>query len=184
MIKLILGMGIPGSGKTTFLKDFAERYKYEYVCADDMRTEFGVSHRDPRVASENPLTYWIWDQIRDRVRALLKEGKTVVLDATFVSADLRREFISLAKKSGAEKVQGVFLDTPSQVAWERSEKRERKISEEVFNDRVKKLKDYPPALDDGFNAIFTIQDYENILKGEIAGHEKKMEYRGSMNSLR
>lgn len=179
MTKLILGIGIPGSGKTTFLEGFAKKYGYEYICADNMRSKLGVSHSDPLVASNNPLTYWIWDEIRNEMNKALQTRKTVVLDATFASVELRQEFIQLARKNGAEKVQGVFLDTPSEIAWQRSEKRERKISKSVFDERVKKIKEDPPSIPDGFDSIFTIQEYENILKGEILNHERKTEYKST-----
>ena len=39
MKKLIMGIGIPGSEKTTVLKTFAEKYNYSYICPDDIRLE-------------------------------------------------------------------------------------------------------------------------------------------------
>lgn len=177
MTKLILGIGIPGSGKTTALKAFAEKYEYEYICADDVRLELGVSPDNPLIASNNSLTYWIWNEIRDKMKNALKQSKTVVVDATFASLDLRKEFIELARENGAEKVQGVFLDTPSEIARERSDGRGRKIPEEVFNERVKKIKENPPSIKDGFDAVFTIKEYEDLFKAETINRERKMPYR-------
>jgi len=37
MKKVIMGIGIPGSGKTTILKEFADKNGYEYICPDDIR---------------------------------------------------------------------------------------------------------------------------------------------------
>lgn len=39
MIKVILGIGIPGSGKTMALRKIADDYNYGYICPDDLRFE-------------------------------------------------------------------------------------------------------------------------------------------------
>jgi dephospho-CoA kinase len=39
MAKIIIGIGVPGSGKTTALKPFAERNTYTYISPDDIRAE-------------------------------------------------------------------------------------------------------------------------------------------------
>lgn len=39
MQKVIIGSGIPGAGKTTILKKFAEKYGYTYISSDTIRTE-------------------------------------------------------------------------------------------------------------------------------------------------
>lgn len=156
--KLILGIGLPGAGKSTFLKNFAQMNKYEYICADNMREHLGVSHNDPLIATDNPKTFWIWDEIRKALVNSLNEGKITVLDATFARVDLRREFIKIARVNGASKIQGVFFDTPTRTAWERSQKRERELSEAVFSERVYQLQKHPPSITDGFDVILTIRN--------------------------
>ncbi len=173
MIKLILGIGIPGSGKTTVLKAFAEKYNYVYICTDDVRSGLNIASNDPLAATDNPVTISMWDTIRQRTKEALKQGKTVVVDATFTRLELRREFIALARENGAQKIQGVFLDTPSQIAWERTKQREREVPEHVFKKRVESITNDPPKTIDGFDAIFTIKQYENLLTAETATNREK-----------
>lgn len=176
MAKLILGIGIPGAGKTTALKNFANKHNYAYISADEVRKSLNISPEDPRVASDNALTQNMWDEIRRLTATSLKGGKTVVLDATFARLDLRREFIELAKQNGAHKVQGVFVDTPTETAWERVTGREnghRKddehvITRDVFDKRVQDLKNDPPILEDGFDTVFTLDEYEKLHTSELA----------------
>ena len=177
MRKLILGIGIPGSGKTTVLKAFAEEYNYEYISADEIRSDLNISIKNPLITSDNPLTISMWNEIRNRTREALSKGKTVVLDATFTKLELRQEFIKLARENGAEKIQGVFLDTPSEIAWERSEKRERRVPENLFKERVESIKKNPPMVEDGFDAVFTINEYENLFKIENKDREKNLPYK-------
>lgn len=180
MIKLILGIGIPGSGKTTVLKAFAEKYNYEYICTDDVRSGLNIASNDPLAATDNPVTISIWNAIRERTKEALKQGKTVVVDATFTKLELRKQFINLAHENGAQKVQGVFLDTPNEIAWERTKHRDREVPEHVFKKRVKSITNDPPKVIDGFDAIFTIKEYENLFKAETKNCEKKISYKSPM----
>lgn len=182
MIKLILGIGIPGSGKTTILKVFAQKHNYEYICTDDVRSGLNIASNDPLAGSDNPVTISMWNVIRERTKEALKNGKTVVVDATFTNIELRKEFIELARKNGANKVQGVFLDIPSEVAWERTKQRDnREVPEHVFKERVKHVKDNPPQITDGFDSIFTIKEYEDIFKMENKiGDERKSPYKSPL----
>lgn len=46
MAKFIMGIGIPGSGKTTFLRKFAVDNHCEYISSDDVRAEMTGSATD------------------------------------------------------------------------------------------------------------------------------------------
>lgn len=161
-IKFIMGIGIPGSGKTTLLRSFAARYGYEYISADEVRAELLIPANDPIASTDNPITINMWEVIRKKVEKSLRNGQTIVLDATFARKELRIEFIQLARKNGATKIQGVFVDTPAEVAWERGKNRERQISERVFKERVDSLKKDPPISGDGFDTIFTVKQFVKI----------------------
>ena len=177
MTKLIIGIGIPGSGKTTILKDFAKKYNYEYICTDDVRSGLNIASNDPLAATDNPVTISMWDAIRERTKVALGQGKTVVLDATFTKLELRKEFINIARENGASKVQGIFLDIPSKIAWERSIKRDREVPEHVFKARVASIEENPPKVSDGFDALFTVKEYENSFRAETPDLEKKLAYK-------
>jgi len=177
MKKLILGIGIPGSGKTTVLKAFAEKYNYKYICTDDVRSGLNIPSNSPIAGTDNNVTISMWNTIRELTKESLKEGKTVVVDATFTKLELRKEFINLARKSGAEKIQGIFLDTPSEIAWDRSRQRERKVPEHVFRERVASIEKDPPKIEDGFDAICTIKEYDDLIKIETENNEKKLPYK-------
>ena len=168
MKKVILAIGVPGSGKTTVLKNFAQNYHYAYLSADELRIEMNIAPNNPLISSDNPMTQGMWDEMRHRLAQYLKEGKTVVVDATFTRADLRQEFVELAKRNGAQKVQGVFVDTPSELAWERNEQRDRKAPREVFDKRVHDLRENPPSLEDGFDSVFRLDEYQKLLQTEVA----------------
>lgn len=158
MKKLILGIGIPASGKSFFLEPFAQRYGYEYLCVDQIRAEFGVDRDNPLASSNNPVTYGVWDQVRLRTFQNLSEGKNVIVDATFASDSLRREFVGIGNKCGVNKIIGFYMQTPKEIAWQRNLQREHPVPEEVFLERVSQLDLKPPSIEDGFNFIISFNE--------------------------
>src|SRR3989344_3628898 len=110
MAKLIVGIGVAGSGKTTILKKFAADHRYAYICPDDIRQELLGDTTDN---SRNPE---IWKEAYQRTRDHLQKGESIVFDATFADQEYRRAFLKFARENGAEKIQGIFVDVPSEVA--------------------------------------------------------------------
>lgn len=82
---LILTVGIPGSGKTTWAKGFCQRSGYDRICPDDIREEVTGNISDISRDRE------VWDLAFDRTEELLNEGKSIVFDATNVNSKIRRE---------------------------------------------------------------------------------------------
>ncbi|HHH12508.1 MAG TPA: hypothetical protein ENJ77_01375, partial [Candidatus Moranbacteria bacterium] len=88
----------------------------------------------------------------------LREGNSVVVDATFANPDDRQRFIAHLRKSGAEKIQGVFFDTPPEIAKERNLSRERVVPEKVINFMQRSLRDSPPNTFGEFDSLFTLDE--------------------------
>ncbi len=158
MKKLILGIGIPASGKSTFLEALAIKYGYKYICIDNVREEFNISRDNPIAATDNNITFALWDEIRIRTKLFLLMGHSVIVDATFAKKELRTEFVLIGLENQAEKIVGVFMDTSQNIAWERNLFRVNKVPREVFNERVEALKTNPPSLTDGFDSIFFMNE--------------------------
>lgn len=161
-----MGIGLSGSGKTTVLKAFAERYKYAYVGIDDIRTNLGV--RTGELSTDAAK-----DEMRKQVRDQLREQKTVVVESSFVDRQYRREFLDFARSCGAEKIQGIFLDTPSEIAWKRNLARERVVPENIYKHRMQQLEEHPPIIEDGFDSLFTLNEYQELIEAETLTARKE-----------
>lgn len=157
MKKLILGIGIPASGKSTFLEPFAMKNGYKYICVDKVRAEFQIDRDNPLASTDNPATFEVWDEIRFRTQKYLLEENSVIVDATFAKPELRQEFIEIGSRNGA-KVTGFFLDVCPDIAWERNLLREQKVPEQVFWERVSQIQNQPPSIQDGFDSIFMFSE--------------------------
>ena len=157
MIKAILGIGIPGAGKTTVIKSFAKKYDYAYVSPDDIREELTGNPADQSKNRE------VWEEAKRRAKLFLDRGTTVVIDATFANQDQRRDFVKFARVSGAEKIQGVFVDSPLEIAKERNLSRQtRNVPEHVLDRMNGMLGLNPPNIADGFDSVFTLDENQTI----------------------
>lgn len=156
MADLILGIGAPGSGKSTILKPFAEERGYHYISSDEIREElFG----DAKDQSNNAA---VWREVNRRVSDVLHAGHAVVVDATFAEQDRRREFVQFGRSQGADRVLGVYVAVPYAVAVERNGLRERSVPVHALNRMHNMLMENPPHTDDGFDAVFRVSELDEL----------------------
>ena len=99
---LYITVGLPGSGKSTYAKEFIKGKEIEYLSSDSLRAVYGKSEEDQTVT---PL---VFGHIKRKVDEFLKDGKNVMVDATSVNRKERSDYINTAKKYGAKVVAIVF----------------------------------------------------------------------------
>lgn len=169
-----MGIGIPASGKTTILREFAQKYGYDYIGLDDLRLEiYGKIEYETSTENEDwkQRNKETWKEVKKRIQESLLNDNTVVLDATFSTKEKREEFLDFLRENGAEKVQGIYVDTPVDVAKERNEKRKRRVPEEIVNKIVNDFEKEPLKIEEGFDGIFTVDEYQNLVQAEISRGE-------------
>jgi len=74
MRKVVLSIGVPGSGKTTFLKKFANENSFVYICLDDIREELCGDAKDQSRNQE------VWDLGLLRIIEAIEGNNSVVFD--------------------------------------------------------------------------------------------------------
>ena len=99
---IYIAVGLPGSGKSTYAKNFIKDKDIEYLSSDELRAVFGKGEDDQSVT---PL---VFGHIKRKVDEFLKDGKNVLVDATSVNRKERSDYINTAKKYGAKVVAIVF----------------------------------------------------------------------------
>lgn len=148
MKKVIFSIGIPGSGKSTHLRQLADKYNYHYICPDDIRGEI---NRDPISQTNMQL---VWETAYMRMQKALNEGLTVVFDSSMANRRDRENFIKIAMGFGAKKVQALSFETAFDVAKERNAGRERIVPEYVLDRMQKALDLEPPDAGEGVYSLF------------------------------
>ena len=99
---LYITVGLPGSGKSTYVKKFIKDKAVEYLSSDELRAVYGKDETDQSVTSI------VFGHIKRKVDEFLKDGKNVMVDATSVNRKERSDYINTAKKYGAKVVAIVF----------------------------------------------------------------------------
>jgi predicted kinase len=136
-LELIILIGLPGAGKSTYFRaHFASTHAH--VSKDLMPN---ARRRDDR-------------QERD-IEAALAAGKSVVVDNTNPSREVRAPLIALGRRHGA-RIVAVYFETDVRTAIMRNRQREgraRVPDVAIFATRKKLV---PPTLEEGFDEVRVI----------------------------
>jgi predicted kinase len=161
---VIMSIGISGAGKTTTLAPLVEQYGILRINRDEIRKEwFG----DP-LLQENKEA--VWREADKRMKEALAAGQPVLLDSTFAERNKnRREVIASARASGAERVIGILFTVPLETALLQNSMRDEQeqVKEEVIRRMHTELTETPPTLEEGFDAIYTHEQLEELIANEF-----------------
>jgi predicted kinase len=142
---VILAIGLPGSGKSSWFK----RHNLTPLSSDMLRA---LLFDDP---TEQRFQDLIFSNLRSMLKARLIARRPLnYVDATNLTPRERESWIKLAHDYGYE-AQAVYFDVPLEVCLERNHKRERVVADDVMRRMSAKLK--APTFDEGFSKITVVR---------------------------
>lgn len=140
-----IGIGLPGSGKTTYLRKFAAGIGAVYICADDVRAEL---YGDSRIQTDPEK---VWTEVRRRATKALMKGRDVVIDGTH--AKLRDRQNTLRACRSAVWIEGIWCQAPFRVCLARNQCRNRVVPYASMRRMRNQLYRTPPSTKEGFDRI-------------------------------
>jgi predicted kinase len=142
---VVLAIGLPGSGKTTWFK----RRGVTPLSSDMLRDILFDDIEEQRFQG------LVFSTLRSLLRArLIAKMPWNYVDATNLSPHERRQWIKMAKTFKYD-VQAVYFDVPFEVCMERNNRRERVVSEESMRRMADRLR--PPSFKEGFSKITVVR---------------------------
>lgn len=175
MKKLIIFVGIPGSGKSTM----AEKLGIKSVSYDGIREEFfgkadifydedfanrkikrkhidvsGKTEEELRKLKERICSNSVYATLNYRVKKALEDGEDIIIDATNVSKKKRIGLLNTFR-GFYDSAEAYFFNIPFEVALSRNNSRDRVVPEKVIKDMLDRLE--MPTEDEGFNVVHIVE---------------------------
>jgi len=140
-LKLLVLVGLPGSGKSTW----AARQAFSSLSSDAIRL----------LIADDPAIQTIHRQVFATLRYLARQRlelrrPVTCIDATSLTRWERRPWIRLAQDACCD-VEAVFFDTPLEVCLERNGRRERVVPEDAVREMARRME--PPSVQEGFTRV-------------------------------
>lgn len=143
MNKLFFTVGLPGSGKSTWVENNKEKLNAVVHSSDTIREQLG----DINDQSKNNLVFEI---LHKRVKEDLLNGKNVIYDSTGINRKNRLAFLREIKHISCKKI-CVLLAMPYEICLKNNAARERKVPENVITRMYKSFD--TPWYSEGFDDI-------------------------------
>jgi predicted kinase len=142
---VVLSVGLPGSGKSTWFK----RHGVTPLSSDMVR----------QLLFDNPTEQHHQDLVFSCLRFLLRSRLMAripwnYVDATNLSPKERRHWIKMAREFNYE-VHAVYFDVPLETCMARNQKRQRVVPDDVMHRMANKLR--PPTFEEGFTKITVVR---------------------------
>ena len=145
MNKLIMLIGLPASGKTSFTKTLQFSYKnddIEIISSDAIRKELFGSEEEQKYNNK------VFEEVYKRARFSIQHKKITVIDATNLNRKRRINFIKTMPKC---KVEAVVFAIPFEECCKRNAARERVVPQEAMEKMYRSFQ--PPHYAEGFDDI-------------------------------
>lgn len=151
--KLIILVGPPGAGKTTYAHKYIEKHPGTvHLSSDSIRKEL---HGDETI-QDNPGL--VFDIMQKRAVSSLDFGSDVIYDSTAMTRKDRAGIISVCPKFA--KIECHIIWTPIETCIERDATRKRTVGKEVIDHMLKRFQ--APFFDEGFDDIFIYYSVEDF----------------------
>ncbi len=167
-LRLVLIGGGPGTGKTTLASELSESHGWAYLNSDELRKDLsGYGHQTRADAGfgegiySEEFTALTYDTLISRAEVLLKEGESVVLDATWTHQHNRERAQRIADEQGASLV-AFECQLPPEQAKSRIAARAKQAERKDASDATADIVDQALAERDSWPGAFPVDSSQGV----------------------
>ena len=156
-------VGLPGSGKSTWVQRYVRRRpSYRVVSPDDIRKRL---YGDAAIQGEwRDIWQSVIQQLREGRQAIAQgQASGVIYDATNVRRRHRREFVQMARRYEFAPVVAVWVDTPLATCLVRNRARSRQVPTEVIEKMHRQLTAAPPTQAEALDQVYRVEPPETAV---------------------
>jgi predicted kinase len=147
---VLITVGIPGSGKSTFINSFLKEYPdFIVIHPDSIRKELTGSEEDQSKNAE------VFALAFSRLSDALLKNKRVLFDSCAQTKKRRKAIIDIAKRHNAHII-SMYMKVPLDIAKKRNLGRSRVVPEFVLNRMHKELEE--PSVDEGIHKALVFSE--------------------------
>lgn len=158
MSQLHIVMGIPGSGKSTWIANHLNSSKEKWISRDEVR--FSMVAEDEEYFSKEKAVFKVFIE---RINSALDGGFDVFADATHLNKASRNKLLRAIKTKEIPNVDVIWIKTPLNECFKRNNNRigtrsfvPKSVIRRMFY-QVEK-----PTFEEGFNTIYIVEDNKPI----------------------
>ena len=152
----IMLVGVPGSGKSTWARNYTESHPGYYLVSTDQI-------RNSLYGNQAIQGNWrqVWQQVLHQWRQGIKLshlGKLngVIYDATNARRRNRRQVIAAARHLGFNYITLVWFDVPLAVSLKRNQQRSRQVPPDIVVTMQRQIEGAPPSFSEDVDQILRI----------------------------
>lgn len=134
MKNAILFIGLPGSGKSTYINKNIDESKYMIVDADKLKeTHPDYDSKDPQKVHQ-----WSVKEAEREINVLSDLGYNICMDSGGINNSYQLRIINMLKSKGYH-IELIHMDTPLDVCLKRNKLRDRRVPENAIIEKSTKL---------------------------------------------
>lgn len=156
MPTFIMMVGLPGSGKSTIVRDIKEKYPpVEVFSSDEYRQKLCGDENDQ---TKNELVFTTL--YKDLIDAITLRGANVIFDATNISRKDRKRALDKVRHLAIKKI-AYFIDTDFRECIDRDASRERSVGPHVIEKFIRRF-EFPQKFEGFDDIVIHSQRYKDM----------------------